>query len=395
MSHHATWDAADLKLIEQAMLDPVFIEKQANMLVAHTITDIASKKEVSMRNGTVMSSCLPAVKTCEEDQESHTTIMGSLPLDCTCSADIYINGIDGRWVCHVCTFINHPELFQCEICDTFCVDGVRVSDNDAYDSNIWNGATTHSAGHHGRSSGFSCDVYSKLSRVSRSLKGSIKLTSSPTASGNESDDLMVVAKSRLQRLHSGASSKITSAKQAIFQRARRPSADLLVSQETIAVLDALQADLNHRCIRGNDMFEVLLLRLWHTIHQNPIKNFQPSNMSSCSFERISNRWVELGFQREDPQTDFRGGGILALKCLVYVFEKYPHKMLAIVEHQQPSGSKKWYPVCAAGINLTCMLADILQLGTGNYTSMYETFWKLFAEPNGFYELYYWGLMTLI
>ena len=159
----------------------------------------------------------------------------------------------------------------------------------------------------------------------------------------------------------------------------------------MAVLDVLQADLNHRCVRGNDMFEVLLVRFWNTIHQHPLHKFQEGGTSKA-FERISSRWVELGFQREDPQTDFRGGGILALKCLVYVFERYPHKMLNIVKHQQPSGSKKWYPVCAAGINLTCIIAEILHLGTGGYANTYEIYWKLFAEPNSFYELFYWGSM---
>ena len=33
--------------------------------------------------------------------------------------------------------------------------------------------------------------------------------------------------------------------------------------------------------------------------------------------RISKQWSEIGFQGNDPATDFRGMGILGLKCLLY------------------------------------------------------------------------------
>ena len=33
--------------------------------------------------------------------------------------------------------------------------------------------------------------------------------------------------------------------------------------------------------------------------------------------RISKQWQELGFQGDNPATDFRGMGLLGLQCLVY------------------------------------------------------------------------------
>ena len=34
-------------------------------------------------------------------------------------------------------------------------------------------------------------------------------------------------------------------------------------------------------------------------------------------ERISKQWQDLGFQGNNPATDFRGMGILGLKCMLY------------------------------------------------------------------------------
>lgn len=47
-------------------------------------------------------------------------------------------------------------------------------------------------------------------------------------------------------------------------------------------------------------------------------------------ESIKNRkWRELGFQGDDPSTDFRGMGMLALNCLKYIFKNYTIVLLKI------------------------------------------------------------------
>ena len=33
--------------------------------------------------------------------------------------------------------------------------------------------------------------------------------------------------------------------------------------------------------------------------------------------RVSRQWTEIGFQGNDPATDFRGMGILSLECMLY------------------------------------------------------------------------------
>ncbi|CEL92100.1 unnamed protein product [Vitrella brassicaformis CCMP3155] len=38
----------------------------------------------------------------------------------------------------------------------------------------------------------------------------------------------------------------------------------------------------------------------------------------------ADQWKELGFQNGDPRSDFRGGGLLSLQCMIYFAHKYSH-----------------------------------------------------------------------
>lgn len=45
-------------------------------------------------------------------------------------------------------------------------------------------------------------------------------------------------------------------------------------------------------------------------------------------------WLKLGFQGHNPRTDFRGGGILSLACMVYFAEQHttvPHLVTIVPE----------------------------------------------------------------
>ncbi|XP_063005028.1 ELMO domain-containing protein 1 isoform X2 [Melospiza melodia melodia] len=59
----------------------------------------------------------------------------------------------------------------------------------------------------------------------------------------------------------------------------------------------------------NPQHEEMLLKLWKCLKPNsPLK------------ARISKQWCEIGFQGDDPKTDFRGMGLLGLYNLVYFAE---------------------------------------------------------------------------
>jgi len=44
------------------------------------------------------------------------------------------------------------------------------------------------------------------------------------------------------------------------------------------------------------------------------------------------KWTSIGFQRNDPRTDFRGGGIFSLRALIYFISKYRQKWDEILEY---------------------------------------------------------------
>lgn len=78
--------------------------------------------------------------------------------------------------------------------------------------------------------------------------------------------------------------------------------------------------------------------------------------------RVSEQWKALGFQGNDPATDFRGMGILGLRHLVYFAEKHGGEWRELLESQARRRERQ-YPVAVAGINLTFMLVtDVLLPG---------------------------------
>ncbi|XP_048500572.1 uncharacterized protein LOC104893753 isoform X2 [Beta vulgaris subsp. vulgaris] len=78
----------------------------------------------------------------------------------------------------------------------------------------------------------------------------------------------------------------------------------------------------------------------------------------------SELWKEMGWQGTDPSTDFRGGGFISLENLIYYAEKYPCLLL-----KQDGQRAEWeYPFAVAGINISFMLAQMLDLQSGKPTS---------------------------
>jgi hypothetical protein len=72
---------------------------------------------------------------------------------------------------------------------------------------------------------------------------------------------------------------------------------------------------------------------------------------------LTNNWKEIGFQNQNPRTDFRGGGLLSLNCLKYFVKKYPD----VFKQMLISESRSFY-IALSSINVTVnTLSDNISL----------------------------------
>jgi len=98
--------------------------------------------------------------------------------------------------------------------------------------------------------------------------------------------------------------------------------------------------------------EQVLLRLW--------KAMEPQEELTA---RVSKQWQAIGFQGDDPSTDFRGMGLLGLYALVSFAEKHqPLAASILVTSQHPA---RWFPLAITGIQIGQMILVASQDGTLN------------------------------
>ena len=105
------------------------------------------------------------------------------------------------------------------------------------------------------------------------------------------------------------------------------------------------------------------------------------------FSIQTNRWKDLGFQRDDPVSDLRATGLLGLQNLVYFAEQHPGLFMSMARNQQQS-SEMEYPFATAGINITYLM--ILLLGLRKQQVWYptiDTHPLFFFNRNAWEELY--------
>ena len=86
----------------------------------------------------------------------------------------------------------------------------------------------------------------------------------------------------------------------------------------------------------------------NTKHENKLKklwivafpdNQVPSNMKSKD-------WQTIGFQNNNARTDFRGGGIISLNCILYFFINYSNNKNEILEKNE-----EFFYLSVSAINL--------------------------------------------
>lgn len=94
----------------------------------------------------------------------------------------------------------------------------------------------------------------------------------------------------------------------------------------------------------------------------------------------SELWKEMGWQGADPSTDFRGGGFISLENLIYFAKKHPDPFQRLL-HKKDGIRAEWeYPFAVAGVNISFMLAQMLDLQNGKPSTLAGIrFLELLAE----------------
>ncbi|ORZ18922.1 ELMO/CED-12 family-domain-containing protein [Absidia repens] len=119
----------------------------------------------------------------------------------------------------------------------------------------------------------------------------------------------------------------------------------------IAATYQLTRDINERAHTKfdstNQVHEKKLLKLWTCL------------MPGTELEaRLTRQWGDIGFQGNDPASDFRGMGMQGLDDLVYYAKTYPDaSQRTFISSQHPIS---WYPFAIVGINISQFAIQILR-----------------------------------
>ncbi|XP_063947195.1 uncharacterized protein LOC108216835 isoform X2 [Daucus carota subsp. sativus] len=96
-----------------------------------------------------------------------------------------------------------------------------------------------------------------------------------------------------------------------------------------------------------------LLALWKIAFPNvPLSGF------------ISEQWKEMGWQGCNPSTDFRGCGFISLENLLFFARTFPACFFRLLFKKGGKRAAWEYPFAVAGINVSFMLIQMLDLATG-------------------------------
>ncbi|EKF36169.1 hypothetical protein MOQ_002294 [Trypanosoma cruzi marinkellei] len=115
----------------------------------------------------------------------------------------------------------------------------------------------------------------------------------------------------------------------------------------------------------------LLRELWAAAGKSP-----------ADFSHRSDQWVEFGFQGLDPATDFRGGGVLALRQFLHFAQTHNtefKQMMAFNKRAIAAGEHSWYLLAVVSIQFTAQL--LLQQDHAFYLPQLEVLYDTICREN--------------
>ncbi|KAH9615871.1 hypothetical protein KSS87_010285 [Heliosperma pusillum] len=151
------------------------------------------------------------------------------------------------------------------------------------------------------------------------------------------------------------------------------------------------------CITLTPLQEERLNRLKHRMKIY----FDPSRSDHQELQAlVSEQWKEMGWQGRDPSTDFRGAGFMSLENLLFFAKTFSVRSLSgallsntsfqrLVKKQCGKRATWEYPFAVAGVNITFMLIQMLDLDSlKRRTFVRAVFLQMLADNQWAFDLLY-------
>ncbi|KAL6569280.1 hypothetical protein OROMI_013794 [Orobanche minor] len=149
-----------------------------------------------------------------------------------------------------------------------------------------------------------------------------------------------------------------------------PSFDLTPAQEECLYRLQNRIDINYDS--SVPEHQAALRALWHAA-------FPEEELHGL----ISEQWKEMGWQGKDPSTDFRGGGFISLENLLYFVRNFPKSFQDLLRKKEGDRALWEYPFAVAGVNITFMLIQMLDLEAVKPRTVVGATFLTFLTGNGF------------
>ncbi|XP_038975381.1 ELMO domain-containing protein A isoform X1 [Phoenix dactylifera] len=104
---------------------------------------------------------------------------------------------------------------------------------------------------------------------------------------------------------------------------------------------------------------------------------------------ISEQWKDMGWQGPNPSTDFRGCGFVSLENLLFYARTYPASFQRLLFKQDGMRATWEYPFAVAGVNVSFMLIQMLELQSERPKSLPGiNFIKILSEDEEAFDVLY-------
>ncbi|KAI0523047.1 hypothetical protein KFK09_005437 [Dendrobium nobile] len=87
---------------------------------------------------------------------------------------------------------------------------------------------------------------------------------------------------------------------------------------------------------------------------------------------ISEQWKQMGWQGKDPSTDFRGAGFISLENLLFFAKSFTVPFQSLLNKQGGKRAAWEYPFAVAGVNITFMIKQMLDLDSSKPRTFIKT-----------------------